>query len=92
MNVNITKFIKEGWFQATIITAGVIITAGNVYLAFKLAPFRQEHQIIISKVNAVETQLVDKEQLKLDFEVVKSKVEDIRSQLVRMEAKLDKLK
>lgn len=92
MNVNITKFIKEGWFQATIITAGVIITAGNIYLAFKLAPFRQEHQIIISKVNAVETQLLDKEELKQEFVVVKSKVEDIRNQLIRIEGKLDKLK
>ena len=92
MNVDITKFIKEGWFQTAVITAGVIITAGNIYLAFKLAPFRQEHQVIISKVDAVENQMIDREQLKQDFAVVKSKVEDIRIQLIRMENKLDLLK
>ena len=92
MNVDITKFIKEGWFQTAVITAGVIITAGNIYLAFKLAPFRQEHQIIISKVNAVEDKLIGREELIREFVIVKSKVEDLRTQLIRIEDKLDQLK
>jgi len=92
MNVNFTKFIKEGWFQAAIATAAIIITAGNIYLAFKLAPFREEHQIIIGKVNAIENQLVGREELIREFVIVKSKVEDLRQSLIRIEQKLDQLR
>ena len=91
MKYTIKDFLQKNALQISIQIFGVLMLGLNTYVALKLVPVTERFIKLENRVSATEEKLGDRSPLVGRFIAVEAQVKEMKEQLNRVEAKIDRL-